>query len=71
MVPVNIFSLGGIFSGGVKIFSGGVVEKFSRRSHVGTPPPRKFIIIFLKTEEVQKNEWGMIPAITYFSRLTC
>ena len=66
VVPVNIFSLGGIFSGGVKIFSGGVVEKFSRRSHVGTrpppPPPRKFIIIFLKTEEVQKNEWGMIPA---------
>ena len=46
VVPVNIFSLGGIFSGGVKIFSGGVVEKFSRRSHVGTPPPPGNLLLF-------------------------
>ena len=62
MVPVNIFSRGDIFSGGVEIFSGGVVEKFLRGSHVGNPPPppppRKFIIIFLKTEEVQKKRMG-------------
>ena len=64
MVPVNTFSRGDIFSGGVEIFLGGVVEKFSRGSHVGNPPPppQKFIIISLKIEEVQKNGWRMIPA---------
>ena len=57
VVPVNIFSRGDIFSGGVEIFSGGVVEKFSR-GHMLEPPPRKFIIISLKTEEVQKKTDG-------------
>ena len=57
VVPVNIFSRSDIFLGGVEIFLGGVVEKFLRGSHVGTPP-RKFIIIFLKTEEVQNKRMG-------------
>ena len=60
MAPVNIFSRGDIFLGGVEIFSGGVVEKFSRGSHVGNPPPPPpgNLLLFLKTEEVQKKRMG-------------
>ena len=47
MVPVNIFSRGDNFSGGVEIFSRGVIEKFSRGSHVGTPPPPGNLLLFL------------------------
>ena len=56
VVPVNIFSRGDIFSGGVEIFLGGVVEKFLRGSHVGTPPPRKFIIIFFENRRGTKKK---------------
>ena len=76
VVHVNIFSRGDIFSGGFEIFSGGGVEKFSRGSHVGKtqtpspPPPPEIYYYCLKTEEVQKNGWGMIAyLLTYFSRL--
>ena len=58
VVHVNIFSRGDIFSGGFEIFSGGgVVEKFSRGSHDGNPPPGIYYY-FLKTEEVQKTDGG-------------
>ena len=46
VVAVNIFSRGDIFSGGVEIFSGEVVEKFSRRAHVGNPPPGNVLLVF-------------------------
>ena len=47
VVPVNIFLRGDIFSGGVKIFSGGVVEKFSRGQMLEPPPPPGNLSLFL------------------------
>ena len=39
-----------------------MVEKFSRRSHVGNPLSPPFF--FLKTEEVQKTDEGVILLVT-------
>ena len=58
VVPVNKFSRGDIFSGGVEIFSGGVVEKFSRGSHVRTPPPGNLLLFFENRRGRKKTDGG-------------
>ena len=59
MVPVNIFSRGDIFSGGVEIFlGGGVVEKFLRGSHVGNPPSEIYYYFFENRRGTKKTDGG-------------
>ena len=58
MVPFNIFSRGDIFLGGVEIFSGGVVEKFSRGSPVGNPHPPEIYYYFFENQRGTKKTDG-------------
>ena len=71
VVPVNIFSQGDIFSGGVEIFSGGGWLRNFQGGHMleNPPPPPPREIYYYKTEEVQKKTDGGWYLLTYFSRL--
>ena len=58
VVPVNIFLWGDIFTGGVEIFSGEVVDKFSRGHMLKPPPPGNLLLFFENRRGTTKNGWG-------------